>query len=72
MTSETWPGSIAISNLIFNFALIPPFGATGAAWASVLALLVNYVAYLIYYRRYVRGAVQNPALPRETSPTHAI
>ena len=42
------------SNLIFNFALIPPFGATGAAWASLLALLVNYFAYLWSYRRYVR------------------
>ncbi len=41
------------SNLVFNFALIPPFGATGAAWASLLALLVNYAAYVTYYRRYV-------------------
>ncbi len=63
---------LTISNLILNFALIPPFGATGAAWASLFALLVNYVALLIYYRRYVRGAVQNPALSPETSPTQAI
>ncbi len=46
---------LTISNLVFNFALIPPYGATGAAWASLLALLVNYVAYVVYYRRYVRS-----------------
>jgi O-antigen/teichoic acid export membrane protein len=46
---------LTVSNLIFNFALIPPYGATGAAWASLLALLVNYGAYLIYYRRYIRS-----------------
>ena len=63
---------LTVSNLLFNFALIPPFGATGAAWASLLALLVNYLAYLIQYRRYVRGTVQNPALPPETGPTHGI
>ncbi len=41
------------SNIVFNFALIPPFGATGAAWASLAAMLVNYIAYVTYYRRYV-------------------
>jgi O-antigen/teichoic acid export membrane protein len=48
---------LVVSNLLFNFALIPPLGATGAAWASLFALLVNYVGYLSYYRRYVRGSV---------------
>jgi O-antigen/teichoic acid export membrane protein len=47
---------LTASNLVLNFALIPPFGATGAAWASLFALVVNYVAYLTYYRRYVRDA----------------
>jgi O-antigen/teichoic acid export membrane protein len=42
------------SNVVFNFALIPPFGATGAAWASLLALLVNYVGYVFYYRQFLR------------------
>jgi len=46
---------LTVSNVVFNFALIPPYGATGAAWASLLALLVNYGAYLIFYRRYVRS-----------------
>lgn len=39
------------SNLLFNFALIPPFGARGAAWASLLALLLNLMGYVVYYRR---------------------
>lgn len=64
--------ALTISNLIFNFALIPPFGATGAAWASLLALLVNYAAYVFCYRRYVRSAVASAAVSPETSPTGAI
>jgi O-antigen/teichoic acid export membrane protein len=42
---------LTVSNLVFNFALIPPFGAHGAAWASLLALLANLVAYVAFYRR---------------------
>jgi O-antigen/teichoic acid export membrane protein len=42
------------SNLIFNFALIPPYGAAGAAWASLAALIVNLVAYVVSYQRVVR------------------
>jgi O-antigen/teichoic acid export membrane protein len=39
------------SNVAFNFALIPPFGASGAAWASLLALVANLVAHVVFYRR---------------------
>lgn len=39
------------SNLILNFLLIPKYGATGAAWASLLALVANYVAHVHFYRR---------------------
>jgi O-antigen/teichoic acid export membrane protein len=39
------------SNIAFNFALIPPFGAAGAAWASLLALLANLIAHVVFYRR---------------------
>jgi O-antigen/teichoic acid export membrane protein len=42
---------LTVSNLILNFALIPPFGATGAAWASVLALAANLWAHMVGYRR---------------------
>lgn len=44
---------LTMSNLAFNFALIPPFGATGAAWASLIALMFNYAGYVYYYRRHV-------------------
>jgi O-antigen/teichoic acid export membrane protein len=40
------------SNVLFNFALIPPFGAQGAAWASLFALLLNLGGYVMYYRRF--------------------
>jgi O-antigen/teichoic acid export membrane protein len=42
---------LTISNLAFNFALIPPFGARGAAWASLLALIANLGAHVVVYRR---------------------
>jgi O-antigen/teichoic acid export membrane protein len=47
---------LTASNLIFNFALIPPFGAVGAAWASLAALIVNLAAYVVFYRRSLREA----------------
>jgi O-antigen/teichoic acid export membrane protein len=43
--------ALAASNLIFNFALIPPFGAIGAAWASFFALMINLGAHVLFYRR---------------------
>jgi O-antigen/teichoic acid export membrane protein len=42
---------LAMSNVAFNFALIPRFGAQGAAWASLLALGANFLAHLHFYRR---------------------
>lgn len=38
------------ANLLLNFALIPTFGATGAAWASFFALVANLVAHALAYR----------------------
>jgi O-antigen/teichoic acid export membrane protein len=46
-------GVLTASNVILNFALIPPFGAMGAAWASFFALVLNLVAHIAYYRRSV-------------------
>jgi len=45
---------LTVSNVVLNFALIPPYGAIGAAWASVLALIANYFARIYYYRRAIR------------------
>jgi O-antigen/teichoic acid export membrane protein len=42
---------LTASNLVLNFALIPPYGAMGAAVASLLALLVNLAAHVYFYRR---------------------
>jgi O-antigen/teichoic acid export membrane protein len=46
------------SNLVLNFALIPPFGAEGAAWASLFALALNLGAHVHYYRRSLGAAVR--------------
>jgi O-antigen/teichoic acid export membrane protein len=42
---------LTFSNVAFNFMLIPSFGASGAAWASLLALVANLVAHVVFYRR---------------------
>jgi len=52
---------LAGSNLVLNFALIPPFGATGAAWASVVALVANLGTHVFYYRRSLGGVVEGVA-----------
>lgn len=46
---------LTVSNLVLNFALIPPFGAVGAACASILALAANYAAHVGGYHRYRSG-----------------
>jgi O-antigen/teichoic acid export membrane protein len=51
---------LTASNVILNFALIPRYGAMGAAWASFLALLANFLGYVYYYRRAVRAAALRP------------
>lgn len=56
---------LTISNLVLNLALIPPFGAMGAAIASLVALLVNLAGHVYYYRRYMRapGTVRAAGTP---------
>jgi hypothetical protein len=36
------------SNVVFNFALIPPLGAMGAAWLSLFARIANRLARIIF------------------------
>ena len=43
--------TLTVANVVLNLALIPAFGAVGAAWASLCALLVNLGAHIAYYRR---------------------
>jgi O-antigen/teichoic acid export membrane protein len=50
------------SNLVLNFALIPPFGAQGAAWASLIALLANWGAHVVGYRHVVAESRSNSAV----------
>lgn len=49
---------LTCSNLILNIGLIPPFGAIGAAWASLVALLLNLAAHMASYRRVLRALTQ--------------
>jgi O-antigen/teichoic acid export membrane protein len=53
---------LTVSNVALDFALIPPFGAAGAAWASVLALTANLIAHIHGYRRSLaEGTEPRPA-----------
>lgn len=52
---------LTVSNVVLNFALIPPYGAKGAAWASLGALTLNFVAHVFYYRRSVPMSAESVA-----------
>ena len=52
---------LTVSNLVLNLALIPPFGAMGAAWASLFALLANLLAHVVFYRRSLTSGELAPA-----------
>jgi O-antigen/teichoic acid export membrane protein len=49
--------ALTAANVLLNVALIPTFGAVGAAWASLGALLVNLGAHVAYYRRSAPAAM---------------
>ncbi|MFJ8360418.1 lipopolysaccharide biosynthesis protein [Streptomyces sp. NPDC093984] len=59
--------TLTVSNLFLNLALIPGFQATGAAWASLLALTVNLVVHVMQYRRAVRGGSTAPRVEEAVS-----
>lgn len=47
-----------VTNVVVNFTLIPLYGAPGAAWASVIAMVANLAMHVRGYNR----------MPREPSP----
>lgn len=47
----------AVTDLILNFVFIPKYGAAGAAYATLLAELVQFIAQLIFTREYLRGSI---------------
>ncbi len=51
---------LLVANLLLNPALIIPFGALGAAFASLLAVLANLAGYIYYVRRISRDETPVP------------
>lgn len=47
----------AITDLILNFILIPQYGASGAAYATLIAELVQFVVQIFFTRKYSKGAI---------------
>ena len=61
-TGGEWKFAISVScgavvNLILNFILIPQYGAVGAAYGTLFAEITQFVAQLIFSRKYLRGAI---------------
>lgn len=52
---------LTICNLLGNLTLIPFWGAIGAAYASLFALMINYFGHLLYYHKYLGSVWANKA-----------
>ena len=48
---------LTVSNVILNLLLIPTYGAAGAAWASLGALVANFFVHFISYRKMTKDDV---------------
>ncbi len=48
---RTAGAAFTVTNLLANFILIPLYGASGAAWASLTAMSVNLASHIYGYRR---------------------
>jgi O-antigen/teichoic acid export membrane protein len=59
---------LTCSNVVLNIALIPSFGAMGAAWASLLALGANLLAHVVVYERSQRRAAAAAAAAAASVP----
>lgn len=55
------------ASIVANFALIPPFGAAGAAWASLVAVIPNLAAHIVFYRR-AEGELEDDISPSAMPP----
>jgi O-antigen/teichoic acid export membrane protein len=42
---------LTVSNIVLDVILIPRYGAAGAAWGSLCALVANWAAHVYFYRR---------------------
>ncbi len=53
-----------VATLVFDFALIPPFGVTGAAVASSIAYSAHFALSLVAYRRLSGGSIWEAVVVR--------
>ncbi len=49
---------LTVSSLVLNFALIPYYGAVGAAYAALISLFFDYVIHFYYYRKSLKEIAQ--------------
>ena len=61
-------GTAAIIALVFA---VPRFGIAGAAWTGAIAMALDYVLHLLYYRRFRRTLEEATPAPRPDEPAHA-
>jgi O-antigen/teichoic acid export membrane protein len=63
--------ALTVSNVVLNFALIPPLKAWGAAWASVGALVVNLLVHILYAHR-PHGLVKPATMVSTLTPDRQV
>lgn len=51
-------GVVTVGTLILLFVCVPAYGIVGAAWAGAIAMLLDYLLHLYYYRR-LKGMLQS-------------
>lgn len=42
---------LSVNTIVFNLALIPLWGAMGAAFATLISIFFNYIQHIYYYRK---------------------
>jgi O-antigen/teichoic acid export membrane protein len=47
---------LTASNIVLDVVLIPRYGAAGAAWGSLCALVANWIAHVYFYRRSISAS----------------
>jgi O-antigen/teichoic acid export membrane protein len=64
--------AVIITSLIFLISLTPRYGVFGAAWAGAIAMAVDYIVHLYYYRDLRRGLTEGSiALPIRPERSYA-
>jgi glycosyltransferase involved in cell wall biosynthesis/O-antigen/teichoic acid export membrane protein len=60
--------AVTLGTVIALFLCVPAYGVVGAAWAGAVAMLLDYLLHLYYYRKLKADLLRNGIVQR---PTHS-